>query len=403
MLALPRWDGEYASTSFSLCKEIAKSHPVFYIDNPFTVKDFLWQYQQPRVKARTAALLFGRNIYHPLNLPGSDLTIVTPRLVAPINWVENDQVYDMLSKLNNKLVSKVLSSIVKDHQLTEYIFINSFNPFYVRSFPANFKPSLFIYHTVDDISEASYVQKHGSRLEKEISQRADFTLVTSLKLKKLKEQDTQKVYYLPNAADTAIFHTALSGDLPMPKDMPLQDQDIVIFTGHLDQRIDVLLLEQIAITYPEKILLLVGPNSLKKEETKRLATYQNIVFTGKKQLEELPGYLQSAKCAIIPFKCNTLTESIYPLKINEYLAAGLPVVSTSFSEDIQAFADLAYISESGKQFIKNIQRAIDEDAADLKARRVEEAGKNTWEHRTSQLYQLIEENLNAKYHEIQKI
>lgn len=403
IFALPRWDGQYASTSFSLSKEIAKSYRVFYIDNPFTIKDFLWEYYKPSIQSRLRPLLSGKNMYRRLELPNSHLTVVTPPLVAPINWIRHPHFYDAFSAINQRRVAGVLSKIVQDHQLTEYIFINSFNPFYFRSFPAEFLPKLSIYHTVDDISESKYVSRHGARLEKEAAQRADFVLTTSLRLKKLKEQENKYVHYLPNAADTAIFQTAFTQKLPSPKDVAWQGQDVIIFTGHLDQRIDVALLERTAQHYPEKMLLLVGPHSLSRVDHQRLSSHQNILFTGKKKLHELPAYLQLAQCAIIPFKCNNLTESIYPLKINEYLAAGLPVVSTAFSEDIRAFQDVAYLAVSTEQFLKNIQVAIQSNHDMLRAKRLAVAKNNTWENRVQQLYQHIDQHLIRKSYEVQKV
>jgi hypothetical protein len=89
-------------------------------------------------------------------------------------------------------------------------------------------------------------------------------------------------------------------------------------------------------------------------------------------------------CALIPFLCNTLTYSIYPLKINEYLAAGKAVVSTAFSEDIRTFAHCIYLAENHEQFLENIAKALNEENPPT-AMRTATAAANTWEARIREL------------------
>lgn len=399
ILALPRWDGKYASTSFALSKEISRSHKVFYIDNPFTLKDFVVHFRTQEVRSRLTALLFGKNIYTNISGEGYDLTAVTPFLMLPINWINNTKLYDWFSRLNNKIFSLTIKRILKDYALKDYIFINSYNPFYARHLPAYFKPKLFIYHTIDDISESLYVDKYGSKLEEEVVKKAHFTVTTSKNLKRLKEKQSSKVYYLPNAADTNIFKKAYEKRYTKPAELKHIGSKVIVYTGHLDHRVNSGLLSKVAETYPDTMLLLIGPVSLNAKEVKSLKKYPNIIFTGKKKLTELPSYLQYAHCAIIPFKCNKLTESIYPLKINEYLAAGLPVVSTSFSEDILDFSQVTYIADNEESFINYIAQAMEEDCEALKRKRMKAAEKNTWSERIAQLLHIIDENLNLQQQE----
>lgn len=399
MLALPRWDGAYASASFALSKEISRTHKTFYIDNPFTLKDVICQIGTRQIRSRLRALIFGKHIYKKISGEEHDLTVVTPFLMLPINWISNHRIYNWFSRLNNLIFSMTIKRIMRDYQLEDYIFINSYNPFYARSFPAAFKPKLFIYHAVDDISESLYVAKHGPRLEEEAVKKANFTLATSEKLKRLKEKQSDRVYYLPNAADVSIINRAYKQKLSKPAELEHIQGEVIIYTGHLDQRINTELLIKIAEKFQDKTLLLIGPVSLKPKYIKALRKYRNIVFAGKKELTELPFYLQYAHCAVIPFKCNTLTESIYPLKINEYLATGLPVVSTSFSEDILKFKETTYIAEDEKSFINYISIALAEDRKDFKIKRVEEAKQNTWSNRVQQLYRIIEENMELQLKE----
>jgi hypothetical protein len=113
------------------------------------------------------------------------------------------------------------------------------------------------------------------------------------------------------------------------------------------------------------------------------------VFAGSRRLDELPALLQHMDCALIPFRCNTLTRSIYPLKINEYLAAGKPVVSTAFSDDIRTFAPVIYLAEDHAGFLRRIDEALAEQNPELEQRRVEVARSNNWTARIEQLWKEI--------------
>jgi hypothetical protein len=88
--------------------------------------------------------------------------------------------------------------------------------------------------------------------------------------------------------------------------------------------------------------------------------------------------------------CNTLTESIYPLKINEYLAAGKAVVSTGFSADIRSFAPVIYLAENHDAFIQQIEPALNEENAALRQQRIDIASTNTWEARIRQLWETVD-------------
>src|SRR6187399_652951 len=98
MLALPRWDGPYSSTAFSMAKELARSNRVFYIDNPFTFKDVVSGMKLPQIRRRLPSLLRGRNAVKNLSDEGRQLYCVTPPPMFPANFLPAGTSYEILSR-----------------------------------------------------------------------------------------------------------------------------------------------------------------------------------------------------------------------------------------------------------------------------------------------------------------
>ncbi|PTB89919.1 group 1 glycosyl transferase, partial [Marivirga lumbricoides] len=149
---------------------------------------------------------------------------------------------------------------------------------------------------------------------------------------------------------------------------------------------DIELICSILNNHSDKTLVIVGLISLKDEILEKLESYNNILFISPKPIEALPAYLCYSDCAIIPFKINELTNSIYPLKINEYLAMGIPVVSTKFSEDIIQFSEVISLANNKNDFCQHIDFEIIEDNEQKQVKRKEAAKNNTWKKRVEQFW-----------------
>jgi teichuronic acid biosynthesis glycosyltransferase TuaH len=394
MLALPRWDGLYSSTAFSLARELSRYTRVFYIDNPFTYKDFVTGRNSTQIQRRKKALLTGKD---PFTIPDPaypDLIAVTPKLIYPINWLPRGSVYNAIARVNDQIVYRVIDKLIREYKLTKFVFINSFNPLIGRFFPATFQPTLSIYHCVDDISKSEYVSRHGTYLEEKLIRKSDLTVVTSLELKKLKSSVSGSVFYLPNAADVELFRKSMEARIKRPPELAgvPEEKKIIFYMGNICHRLDYELLRKIA-GIQEYHLVLVGPQTNDNFRKAGLDTLHNVTFTGRKDIQELPEYLKYADCCIIPFALTPLTKSIYPLKINEYLSAGKPVVTTDFSEDIINFAEVAFVSRSHEEFIRNLSIALESDSAEKRMRRVNFSAANNWRARASELKQVIDNNL----------
>jgi teichuronic acid biosynthesis glycosyltransferase TuaH len=389
ILGIFRWDSPISSTSIALSKEFAKRNRVFYIDHPYSFKDFVKLRKTPELQKRKDALIWGKNLYQkPIGLP-ENITIITPKITIPVNFLPKGSLYNSLSQWNDNLIFNLIRKVIIDHDIKDYVFINFFDPYFVRNFPDNIKPLRKVYQSVDDISQVSYSNRHGTRLEEEIVRTYDFTLTTSQELTRLKAAFSPNVHFHPNAVDIEIFRKAAAVILEKPKELQGIDKKIIGYTGSIEYRTDFELLKKIADFHQDKILFLVGPVSTDEHIKTGLDKMPNVIFAGPRKITELPAYLQYFDCVIIPFRLTTLTKSIYPLKINEYLAAGKPVIATHFSEDIYSFKEVAYIAENHEAFLELIDRAIAEDNDERRNLRLQTAGQNTWEARVEAFWKII--------------
>ncbi len=398
IIALSRWDGKYSSTILSLAKVFARRNRVFYIDNPFTLREAIGRIFSVQIKRRFNALFMGGSPYSTpyAELPG--FITMTPPLTFPINWLPEGRLFNFFSYLNDRIVYRATRKMMLDYSIQDFVYINSFNPLYGNHFGREFNPKLYIYHCVDDISRSPYVSRHGTRLEKLAIRRATLVITTSSELERQKSKESaKKVFTIYNAANVALFQQAVDHPLKVPEEIqqiPV-NKKLITYMGNICHRLDYDLLLAISDTLHDHVLLMVGPASSNYYRKSGLVDRPNVIFTGPKKLEELPAYLKYSHCCIIPFLCNTLTRSIYPLKINEYLSAGKPVVSTPFSDEIVGFSGVVEIARDPEDFVGKIKAAIAQDNLFLKQERVTFSSANSWENRADAFLGIVNSYQNA--------
>ena len=92
-------------------------------------------------------------------------------------------------------------------------------------------------------------------------------------------------------------------------------------------------------------------------QTGDAGSLNNVHFLGPRGYDELPGYCRQLDAAMIPFKVNELTRSVNPIKLREYLAAGLGVVSTPLPE-VRGFNGLVEIAAGPDEFAAAVERIL---------------------------------------------
>ncbi len=390
-----RTDSPYSSISLSMARELAQTHKVIYVNHPYSLKDVLAGLRSGDavLRKRLWRVLAFRTRFEHLDSVPQNFVAVQPLVTLPINWLPNGAVYRFLQQINNRIVERSIRAALRREQTGEFVYINCYDPFFLGALPKRVGANMSVYHCIDDISQNPYTARHGERLENEAAAQADLTLVTSTNLLALKKPFARRIETFFNAADVDNFGKVLTEKYPRPAELEGRTGKVIGFVGNLDElRIDYPLLKAVALAHPDKTLLLVGPVNSPEPAAIGLDRLPNVVLAGSRPLHQLPPLVQHMDVVLIPFLKNTLTKSIYPLKINEYLAAGRAVVATAFSDDIRTFAHCAYVVDNQADFVQAIDQALIENSTEKIKARTDTASGNTWAARIAQLHQLIEQN-----------
>ena len=386
-----RTTNSYSSVSLSFAKEMAKTNRVFYVNHPYSYRDIWSDRKEESVKRNLSNFLTQKTTIEHLPEIPNNFVAYTPPATIPINQLSEGKLYDTLHRRNQKVVLNTVKKIIKENSLKDFIYLTCFDPFFLPVLPQNLGAAYSVYQCIDDISTEPYVAKHGVRLEEQAAHDSDFTIVTSTKLWRHFKEIQPETYILHNAVDISIFKDCARKNFERPEEIKHVTNKIIGFVGNLDSvRIDYPLLKSIALSHTDKTLLLIGPINSPEVSAIGLDTLPNVILTGGKKIYDIPQYLKFMDVAILPSLLNKMSLSVYPLKINEYLAAGKSIIATNFSEDIRSFSNLIHIANSHEHFNSLINNAITDYSEEKIMERERVANTNTWGDRVRQFWEILE-------------
>lgn len=375
IIGFPAWDGDYMKSTVLLAKELAKENEVLYVEYPFTWKD-MWMGRLGKSKAPWKRMMGKEERLRRLELEnGAHISVLTLPPMLPINFLDSESLYDALMLQNAKKAFKYIKGALDGLGMEQPVVINAFNPFLGVFLARQFEEKALFYYCYDEISAAKWAGKHGPRLEQHLMQEADAVIVSSQHLLDTKKPFANQIYMVKNGVDFDLFSQTNST-------VPTSDKKVVGYLGSLDDRLDYGLLETCISNHPHYLFRFVG--RINSPDVSRLQGYGNVEILGPQPPSSLPGWVQSFDVCMIPFAKNEFTAGIYPLKINEYFAAGKPVVTTHFS-DLSDFHHLAEIAKHTEGFSYLLEKAIVQDDPMKARKRKAFARRNSWSHRATEM------------------
>jgi hypothetical protein len=178
-------------------------------------------------------------------------------------------------------------------------------------------------------------------LETELLSRTDLVFCGGASLHSRMLARHASAHCFPSSVDVAHFRQARGG-LTEPADLAAIHRPRIGYAGVIDERIDLGLIDGVATARPDLQVVLVGP--LAKIDQADIPARPNIHLLGMKAYAELPQYLGGWDVGWMPFARNEATRFISPTKTPEYLAAGLPVVSTSIHDVVDPYGVGGWVS-----------------------------------------------------------
>jgi glycosyltransferase involved in cell wall biosynthesis len=219
--------------------------------------------------------------------------------------------------------------------------------------------------------------------------RADVVFTTSPVLRDKCAAHNSNVHDFPNVVDAGHFGRALQPG-QLPDDLAAIPQPRIGYIGVLsDFKVDFDLALAVARRKPEWHWVFIGEEREGQHNilVRQLRELSNVHFLGYRQYHQLPEYLRGFDAALLPTLINEYTRAMFPMKYYEYLAAGVPVVSTPLDFTRHHNAGLE-VGSDADSFITAIERQLRHGR--LNAEQVSKyVGENTWDARLNKMLKYI--------------
>ena len=376
--------------------ELAQSARVLFINPQPTHQDVLnanlWGNNESFCKPTLSSRLVEIELDN-----GASLYTLQPRPGLPVNWSTDSQLIKQFRQFNARRLAADIQSAMIELAIDQPIVINAMQPGLGLSLKGYFNEQLLLYYCYEEIRIARSSRKYEAQAEETFLYKADAVITTSMALLETKRPFAQKSYLIPKGISFDFFNAVISHR----KDRQIRHTDwkarfktpirkVVGFVGAVDEKIDMPLLQTSLALMPDTDFWFIGPIKDKNVE-KALSLWSNVWLLGAQKTELLPELMAQIDVIIVPFMRNPLTWSADTLFINEFLAAGLPVVSTHFT-DLSDFSEVIDISSDKTKFSQFISNALSNPDYGMSAR-VATAYENDWNFRVKALLSVIDEQL----------
>jgi glycosyltransferase involved in cell wall biosynthesis len=243
---------------------------------------------------------------------------------------------------------------------------------------------LLVYYCVDEFTAFSDAGTRSMiELEDQLIGRSDLVIVSAARLLASKSGKNPRTVLVRHGVDYDHFRKALLPETKVPDEISKLPRPIIGYFGLMAADwIDVDLLEHVARHFAGGSLVLLGKVTT---DMSRLTSLPNVHLLGRKPFADLPAYSKGFDVAILPFPISEVTLNANPLKVREYLAAGLPVVSTKIPE-VEVLG-LARIAETKEDFARAIEEALGDPGP--RALRSDAMKKESWEGRVEEVRQHV--------------
>jgi glycosyltransferase involved in cell wall biosynthesis len=242
-----------------------------------------------------------------------------------------------------------------------------------------------VYHCVDEFSAFSDAGAEVAERERELLSKADVVLCSAAGLYERKKGHNPHTYLVTHGVDYEFFRKATCADTPVAEELQSLPKPILGFTGLLADWVDLALLAELAKRRPEWSIVLIGRSDV---DLKVFDGLNNVHLLGHRSYNRLPEFLRGFDLALLPFVNNELTVNANPLKLREYLAAGLPVIASPIPE-VARYAGLVVLAKTAEEYELAIDAVLKKGESGPSAGRSTMMASESWDAKVIAIEELM--------------
>jgi UDP-galactopyranose mutase len=312
-------------------------------------------------------------------------TVIQPNLWRIVPHLRGDQTL----RQQAPIVAQLLRAFCQEQQITQpdhWFYTPMMLPF-----SEGLPRASVVYDCMDELSNFLNAPSDLPQLEERLLKDAHVVFTGGMALYEAKRGKHSNIYPMPSSVDADFFRTARRVTTE-PEDQAGISGPRIGYCGVIDERLDLALIDTLAVRCPSAQIILVGP--VVKIAPSALPRRSNIHYLGGKAYAQLPSYLGYWDVAMMPFALNDATRFISPTKTPEYLAAGRPVVSTPIKDVVEPYERLGLvrIGRDHESFIGHVEAILRGEETCSDAQRDAFLAQTSWDATWARMDDLLREH-----------
>jgi glycosyltransferase involved in cell wall biosynthesis len=248
-----------------------------------------------------------------------------------------------------------------------------------------------VYHCVDEFAAFSDAGSEVAARERELLKKSDVVLCSASALFDRKKGYNPNTFLITHGVDYDFFRKTFDPATAVAEELRALRKPILGFTGLLADWVDLALVAELAKRHPEWSIVLIGRADT---DLSMLAGLENVHLLGHRPYNRLPEYLRGFDIALLPFVNNELTVNANPLKLREYMAAGLPVVASPIPE-VARYAGQVSLASTADEYEHQISRLLASGDVGPSAARSAAMACESWDAKVREIEDLLDESKSA--------
>lgn len=317
-----RWDFVFQRPQHVLTR-LAKHYRVFFFEEPVVGSS----YQQLQISE-----------------PAPNVRVCRPRSTIASPGFHDDQI---------PFLQQMLSQLMEREQIHDYA-VWFYSPM-ALPLMQDLTPSVVVYDCMDELAAFRNAPRQLLQRESALLKIADIVFTGGPSLYGAKRDRHPSVHCFPSSVDAMHFAKAQDrlNEHPLQRGLP---QPRLGYFGVIDERLDLELIDALALTRQQWQIVMVGPHA--KVDPATLPRRPNIHYFGQQAYQDLPRFVAGWDVCLQPFALNEATRFISPTKTLEYMAAERQIVTTPITDVVEPYGDVVYVASGPADFVAACDRAL---------------------------------------------